>query len=128
MKYFIIIAVLSGISFGIKAQKLSDLEKMLQLERSRRFPYCGKLNLSQNFPNPIKQNESSMINYRAIDATFVEIAVYDSLGEIVFINKVEPGVGEFEIHASQLKPGRYYYALIVNGRRMFKKELNVAES
>ena len=107
---------------------MSDFEKLLQLERTRIFPYCGKLNLSQNFPNPVRKNEKSLISYRAIDVVSAEIVVYELTGKIVFTRKVTPGVGEVEIHGGQLKPGKYYYVLMTNGRRMFKKELTILDS
>lgn len=128
MKYFVIIVALFGISSGVSGQKLSALEKLKQLEQTRHFPYCDKLNLSQNFPNPVKQGQRTMINYKAIDASVVEIVIYNSLGKMVSITSVAPGVGEFEIHSGQLVAGEYYYALVVNGRRISIRKMIITAS
>lgn len=70
----------------------------------------------------------SLINYRAIDATYAAIFIYDSDGEVVFSKKVDAGVGDFEIDGAMWEPGEYRYALIINGRRVFVKRFNVLAS
>jgi hypothetical protein len=113
---------------ALRAQKLSYFDKVLQVERTKHFPFCGKLHLSQNYPNPVNQNETSLINYRAIDASFASILIYDSSGEVVLSEKVDAGVGDFEINGAMLDPGEYQYALIINGRRVFVRKFTVLAS
>ena len=128
MRPIMFLLILLPLSFVASAQEISDFHKVFHVERAKRFPFCGKLHLSQNYPNPLKQEETSFINYRAIDAAFAAILVYDSVGEIKLFQTVNPGVGEFEIHGAKWKPGEYRYTLVVNGRRVFTKKFTVLPS
>jgi hypothetical protein len=106
------------------AQSSDVHNKPATLEEINRFPYSGKLDLSQNDPNPLGRNQKTTIHYRAIDATSVMLVVYTSEGNkaLVFEN-LSPGIGSVSIEANQLVPGTYTYALIINGRRISRKKM-----
>src|SRR6188474_3368437 len=86
------------LSFKGLSQDHIDFDKLLQIERVKRFPYCGKLNLSQNFPNPFKTTQISTINYRAIDAPQASVIIFDMRGERVLeFAKLASSVGRLVI-------------------------------
>lgn len=68
--------------------------------------------LSQNFPNPF--NPSTKINYSLPTAEFVNISVYNLLGEkvAVLVNELkEAGNYEINFNASELTSGIYLYKI-----------------
>lgn len=105
-----------------------DFDKQLQIERVKRFPYCGKLNLSQNFPNPFKTTQISTINYRAIDAPQASLIIFNTKGERVLeFAKLSSSVGKVVIEADQLPRGIYTYALVVNDRVIARKKMSISD-
>jgi len=70
------------------------------------------IELEQNYPNPF--NPSTKIKYQIANAGFVNLQVYDVLGNEVatLINKeMQAGSYELEFDASNLPSGIYYYTL-----------------
>ncbi|MCW8961435.1 MAG: agmatine deiminase family protein [Ignavibacteriaceae bacterium] len=69
--------------------------------------------LSQNYPNPF--NHSTKIEFRIADGGFVNLKVYDVLGNEVatLVNEVKPeGSYEVKFNAGRLSSGIYIYQLI----------------
>ena len=70
------------------------------------------IELEQNYPNPF--NPTTKIKYQIANAGFVNLQVYDVLGNevVTLINKeMEAGSYEVEFSASNLPSGIYYYSL-----------------
>lgn len=68
--------------------------------------------LSQNYPNPF--NPSTILNYKLKEASFVNLTVYNSIGESVaeLVNqRQEQGNYSIEFNASNLPSGIYFYKL-----------------
>ncbi len=80
------------------------------------------IELEQNYPNPF--NPSTKIKYQIADAGFVNLQVYDVLGNEVstLINKeMQAGSYEVEFDASNLPSGIYYYTLNTGSFKQTKK-------
>jgi aminopeptidase N len=78
--------------------------------------------LEQNYPNPF--NPSTKIKYQIADAGFVNLQVYDVLGNEVatLISKeMQAGSYEVEFDASNLPSGIYYYTLSAGSYMQTKK-------
>lgn len=74
----------------------------------------GKFSLLQNYPNPF--NPRTTISYRLAKTGWVELVVYDLLGERVAVlenNMRTAGDYEITFDASILSPGNYFYTLRV---------------
>jgi len=72
----------------------------------------SEFNLSQNYPNPF--NPSTTISYSLAQSGFVQLKVYDILGEEVstLVNKVQSsGNYNVEFNANELPSGIYFYRL-----------------
>jgi hypothetical protein len=68
--------------------------------------------MEQNYPNPF--NPTTKIKYQIAKAGFVNLQVYDVLGNevVTLINKeMQAGSYEVEFDASILPSGIYYYTL-----------------
>lgn len=71
--------------------------------------------LKQNYPNPF--NPSTIINYSVASASFINLKVYDILGnEIAVLVNEEKQAGDYQIDfdASELTGGVYFYQLTTN--------------
>jgi len=71
--------------------------------------------LGQNYPNPF--NPSTRISYSVPSASFVNLKVYDILGnEVVVLVNEEKQAGSYEIdfNAAELTGGVYFYQLTTN--------------
>jgi hypothetical protein len=83
-----------------------------------------EFNLSQNYPNPF--NPSTRISYSLAEAGYVNLKVYDILGNEVadLVSSSKPtGIHSVEFDASNLTSGVYIYTLKVNGYTNSKKML-----
>ncbi len=72
--------------------------------------------LTQNYPNPF--NPSTTINYSIPQAGFVNISVYNLLGENVatLVNEnLQVGTYAIQFNADNLPSGMYIYKLVTNG-------------
>jgi hypothetical protein len=78
--------------------------------------------LSQNFPNPF--NPTTVINYELPITNYVELTIYNSLGQIIVTlvsGKQAAGVHQVKWDASGYASGVYHYMLKVNGFQDVKK-------
>lgn len=103
------------------------LDTASHLASARRFPYTGKIAITQNSPNPFSVQSSTTIRFKAIDVLNAQLLIYSQEGEIVRQIKLKPGVGQVVVDGEQLAPGLYVYALIVNGRRMAARRMLVLD-
>ncbi len=82
----------------------------------------GKFSLKQNYPNPF--NPVTSISYTVDKAGIVELALYNVLGQRVrtLINeRNQPGDYAFELNASNLASGVYYYKMTQHGITQTRK-------
>jgi len=80
--------------------------------------------LSQNYPNPF--NPTTKIKYGFPEEGFVNLSVYDLLGnEVAVLKNEEQNAGKFEIdfNTSNLASGVYFYILRVNNFMQTRKML-----
>jgi hypothetical protein len=81
-----------------------------------------EFSLSQNYPNPF--NPSTVIRYSIPEQTYVEIVVYDRLGQSVMKlvgQEQQSGYHEIRFDASHLPSGIYIYRLRAGGFVASKK-------
>jgi hypothetical protein len=86
----------------------SELSEVVNVEVINPAQYA----LSQNYPNPF--NPSTTIYYALPEAAYVELIVYDVLGNEVstVVNEEKPaGINEVEWNASNVPSGVYFYQL-----------------
>ena len=99
-----------------------------QEESERKNSLWGKLALGQNSPNPVYTGEIPTINYKAQDVRDVSIVLFDENGKRIHTyDDLYPGVGQIRIR-KHLGPGKYIYALMINGRLVEKKIMEVVEA
>lgn len=86
--------------------------------------------LSQNYPNPF--NPSTSIRFSVSERDFINLSVYNSLGEKVeeLVNEVkDPGIHIVEFNAEtgkeQFTSGAYFYRLVTNNFTQIKKMILV---
>ncbi len=132
MKQTILLAMLVVTYFGTHAQDVSDRQKwndLLLIESTQRFPYVGKLDLGQNYPNPLSKSESTVIRYQATDVSNASIVVYNDVNkeQVLVLNNLKENIGQVKINGDQLPEGTYIYALLVNGRMVEKKKMIVVD-
>lgn len=75
----------------------------------------SKMSLNQNYPNPF--NPVTKISYTISEASFVNLAIYNAIGESVktLVNKVQnPNNYEVTFDAAELSSGIYIYVLKAN--------------
>jgi hypothetical protein len=85
-----------------------ELSKVVEIELGSPVNF----ELSQNYPNPF--NPSTTIKFSVNEVSFINLTVYNSLGEKVeqLVNEVnEPGVHTVEFRADGLASGIYFYRI-----------------
>jgi hypothetical protein len=102
-------------------------DSLLCIESAKRFPFVGKLGLDQNYPNPFSISQETVITYKAINSSSASIIVYSQEGKQVLSSNLKSGVGTFRLHGSDLAAGAYIYALVVNGRVVARRRLEVKQ-
>ncbi len=68
--------------------------------------------LSQNYPNPF--NPSTTIRFSVLESSFINLSIFNSLGEIVkeLVKEVKaPGVYTIAFNAKDLPSGTYIYRI-----------------
>jgi len=86
----------------------------------------SKFELSQNYPNPF--NPSTVINYQLPSLSNVSLSVYNISGKEVksLVNgKQEAGYYTFELNASDLSSGIYFYRLTTDNFNVTKRMMLV---
>ncbi len=89
-------------------------------EKTKAIPL--KFYLGQNYPNPA--NPSTVIPYSLKESSFIEIGVYNLLGQkvqILYKGIQTKGNHEIYFDASNLSSGIYFYYLKSGGRLLLKK-------
>ncbi|HSP88777.1 MAG TPA: T9SS type A sorting domain-containing protein, partial [Ignavibacteriaceae bacterium] len=83
-----------------------------------------KFELLQNYPNPF--NPSTTIKYAVQSESFIQIKVYNILGEMVknLVDQYQsPGVYEINFNAESLPSGYYIYSLFSNEKLIDNKKM-----
>jgi hypothetical protein len=78
--------------------------------------------LEQNFPNPF--NPSTKIRFSLPESSFAKLTVYDVSGKVIdnaFNGKLNAGVYEYQLNASNLSTGIYFYTLSAGSNVITKK-------
>ncbi|NOX17711.1 MAG: T9SS type A sorting domain-containing protein [Chlorobi bacterium] len=85
-----------------------------------------KFNLEQNFPNPF--NPSTIISYSIPEGSFVQLSVFNILGQKVaqIVNeRKEAGTYKINFDASALQSGIYFYQITTDKFSEVKKMMLV---
>ena len=114
---------------GIYAYRLKQIDSDGKFEFSREAVVTienspTSFELSQNYPNPF--NPSTSIQYSIIGKQFVQLKVYDELGnEVKTLVNEEKNVGTYNViwNADNLPSGIYYYRLQTDNFNDTKKML-----
>jgi hypothetical protein len=114
------LAFIFGIFFSCQTNAQDDVK------RPRSWTLEQKFYLSQNAPNPFFTDGETLIEYRALSAYTFSVIVFDARETKVLQFDHLPGYeGNFKIKGSDLIPGEYWYALIINGRRVLTRKLKL---
>jgi len=103
-----------------KLEKSNDLSSM----SSKNVEITDAL-LGQNMPNPF--NHNTTISY-TLPQKFLsaQIIIHDNTGRTIKqVNISDPGKGTVNIDASMLSPGTYSYSLVVNGKPISSKKMEL---
>jgi hypothetical protein len=80
------------------------------------------LDVEQNFPNPFLS--STTINVNASESTHAQVVLYDEVGNKIadiYQGNLTAGKNSIEIMPENIKPGIYYYQVVVNGNAVTKR-------
>jgi len=130
MKTILTAGLIAFVSVTAAAQQhINDFyfDSLRSMQNAKRFPYLGKLGLTQNYPNPFSQSGETVVAYKAIDSHSVSLIIYSPEGKIIILNSLKSGVGTFKLKGSGLAAGTYEYALIVNERVVERRKMVVTE-
>lgn len=97
-------------------------DKLINLEDEEPPNIPLSYDLSQNYPNPF--NTSTVINYELPTTNFVELSIYNLLGQKVAMlvsEKQQAGEHSIEWDASELASGIYFYELRAGEFQAVKK-------
>jgi len=85
----------------------------------------SSVSLEQNTPNPFNNNTSISYNIPVKFST-AKIVITDYSGKVLKEINVTTGKGSLQVNASTLLSGTYNYSLIVDGKLMGSKKMNIA--
>jgi hypothetical protein len=86
----------------------------------------SSVSLGQNTPNPF--NNSTSISYNIpVKFNTAKIVISDYLGKTIKEVSVTTDKGNLQVNASTLLSGTYTYSLIVDGKLMVSKKMNIAK-
>jgi len=118
------------ISSGINKYRLGQLDKDGKINILNSVDVNGTLNITSynitNYPNPF--NPSTSIRFEVPEKSFINISVYNALGQKVIdlVNETfEKGIYERNFNASDLSSGIYIYKLNAGKYNISKKMLLV---
>jgi hypothetical protein len=112
----------AGISFSEGGTYGSGLYTVCSINIENTLP--ADYSLSQNFPNPF--NPSTVIEFTLPEQTYVELGIYNILGERVALPvKAQYGAGRYKVDfsAAGLPSGVYFYRLDTDSFSETKKML-----
>ncbi|MCH8330206.1 MAG: T9SS type A sorting domain-containing protein, partial [Bacteroidetes bacterium] len=113
---------------GLGSAYVYNLNEIITATEESASPNPTRFRLSQNYPNPFNPNPfnpETTISYSIAETEYVELKVYNVLGELVGMleNRVHtPGEYESSFDASGLATGIYFYRLTA---REFSKTLKM---
>lgn len=119
----LLILVIFSLSININAETKTHLDN--KLERSGAAKITGNTDdyrLYQNFPNPF--NPATIINYKINQPGFVNLKVYNLVGQVVktLVSEYqEAGTYSKQFDASQLSAGVYLYKLQISSFASVKR-------
>ena len=105
-------------NFKISADSIEDVISGVEVQEI--FPKTSQL--YQNYPNPF--NPITVIGYQLSAVSFVDLSVYNVLGEKVATlvsEKMNPGNHSYQFDGSDLASGVYYYQLLTSDYREVRK-------
>jgi len=113
---------ISSADVGIGISEVGTISSITGIEDENTTPvgYC----LNQNYPNPF--NPSTEISFSLAKSSFVNLEIYNSLGQKVAAlinNKMNPGSYIVKFNASNLSSGIYYYKIQAGEFQSVKKML-----
>jgi hypothetical protein len=127
-----IVSPSTGINFGKEPIRTSSLEAKYRLlvgtaaflnqTKSEFKSIPAEFLLAQNFPNPF--NPTTMINYQLPVTSFIELTIYNALGQkvVTLISEVkEAGYHQVEWDAAGFASGIYYYRIQAGKYQNVKK-------
>lgn len=123
---FILIACMMAYVFDTRAQPVDEVKEVADKagDQPRLFE---KLYLGQNVPNPVNVHQSIIIPFRSIGNGDAKIIVFNDEGEPVITFEDLDGKENVTIEGDRLPPGNYRYYLIVSGRVVKRKKVQVTE-
>lgn len=109
---------------GLKPDHLKAIFKESTSTETKKTEKPSSVELNQNYPNPF--NPSTNISFELSSAQFIELEVYNSLGqkvETIHSGKLNNGTHQFTFNANTLSSGLYYYTLTTDKGFMTRKML-----
>ena len=110
------------LAYGVTPYKINyiDTTNITDIVESEIVP--GKLELSQNFPNPF--NPETVIIFGIPEQAFVTLKIYDILGreiEALVNEEKSPGTYRVKFNSSGLASGIYIYRVSTGNQNQVKK-------
>ena len=75
------------------------------------------------YPNPT--SDFVDINLRANSSKSVKISIFNSIGKLVYSEKIDNGTAIKRLNIEQLEPGQYFISIEPEGKRTVMKKLNI---
>ena len=113
-----------GLGNGIGSTGYATSSLITSLDNDKNLINSYKFNLKQNFPNPF--NPVTTIEYRISEPGFVDLSIYNLLGEkvITLVSEIKnAGTHRFNWNAKELTSGIYFYRLTAGKNFMQAKKL-----
>ncbi|MBK7105281.1 MAG: VCBS repeat-containing protein [Ignavibacteriae bacterium] len=113
---------ISAIDIHNNESEFSDIVGVLVTDIASKEQIPTKFELLQNYPNPF--NPSTLIKFSIKEESFVNLSVFNILGEKVkdlLDKKLRSGFYEFSFNAADLKSGIYFYKLSTDKFTSIKK-------
>jgi hypothetical protein len=105
-----------NMNVSVSREGIKNINVNLENNARPQLNFKSEYKLSQNFPNPF--NPSTIISYSIPKAGMVNIAVYNSAGQMVneLVNGyMNSGSYNVEFNGSKLSSGVYFYKMVTNG-------------
>lgn len=123
---FVFVACMLASAFVSNAQHTDDSANQADKEEARPRLF-EKLYLGQSEPNPVNVHQSITIPFRSIAADEAKIIVFNDDGEPVITFEDLEGKENVIIDGGRLPAGNYRYYLLVSGRVVKRKKLQITE-